>query len=122
MGRCTRSSKEADVSADLSSFVREVDRLNEMCEDLRDERDRAVEQYQAAHEALSEIIRRHPSGCGVIHGNRPKGWTCLDYERDATEHPKRYSEAFGSEIRAGQHRCDVCVARAAVSFRGISHA
>lgn len=66
-------------------------------------------------EALREIVRRHPRGCGVIHSSRPKGWTCLDEQRRAHDEPNQYVKEYGDDVRAGKRRCDVCIARAALA-------
>lgn len=65
-------------------------------------------------DALREIVRRHPRGCGVIHGNRPEGFTCLDRKAEAADPTSRYNEGFRARILAGEHDCDVCVAREAL--------
>lgn len=65
-------------------------------------------------EALREIVRRHPRGCGVIHGNRPRGFTCLDAKREAADPAARYGDEYRARILAGECDCDVCVAREAL--------
>lgn len=64
--------------------------------------------------ALREILDRHPRGCGVIHGSRPPGYTCLDRKRDAADPSSRYGEEFRQAILAGENDCDVCIAREAL--------
>jgi hypothetical protein len=62
--------------------------------------------------ALIEIIGE--KRCSVIHGNKPKGWTCLDYLYHAELWPERYAEPYGASLRMGQRLCHICVARRAL--------
>jgi hypothetical protein len=52
--------------------------------------------------------------CQVIHGDKPKGWTCLDTLGEAANFSSKYMPEFRAEILALEHLCDGCQLRAAL--------
>lgn len=76
--------------------------------------DAATAHHWTVEDGLREIVRRHPRGCGIIYGNRPKGFTCLDMKREAADPTARFGDEYRARLLSGEHDCDVCIAREAL--------
>lgn len=69
-----------------------------------------------AVDKLVAVIRANQlDECDTIHGGYPTGYTCLDVQRTAREHPKGYAPAFREAILSGAHLCDRCQVRVAIT-------
>lgn len=68
-----------------------------------------VERFERAMRWSLDRGSRRDHKCGYIHGNKPKGWTCLDTQLDAELHPDRYGGPYATEVRAGLRLCHFCV-------------
>jgi hypothetical protein len=66
--------------------------------------------------AVLADLNEHP--CEVIHGGRPKGFTCLDYQREAASGAGRYGNEWRVTVASGQRLCFRCKLRAALEAHG----
>jgi hypothetical protein len=48
--------------------------------------------------------------CGIVYGNKPDRWTCLDEWYDLQKHPEKYGEPLKSRIGERRELCWSCAA------------
>jgi hypothetical protein len=60
------------------------------------------------------VVAADQIDCKVIHGDKPRGFTCLDQLSEAADFTKRFGARYRAEILDGQHLCDGCKLRAAL--------
>ncbi|TMC10546.1 MAG: hypothetical protein E6J41_08005 [Chloroflexi bacterium] len=54
-------------------------------------------------------------GCLLVHGGKPKGWTCLDTVREAHDPAARMADEYRAKVLALGYACDHCKLGAALA-------
>jgi hypothetical protein len=78
-----------------------------------------VEYVRALVHAAPDLLKlaqtaRAQSRCLLIHGNKPKGWTCLDTVREAHKPAARMTDEYRAKVLALGYACDHCKLSAAL--------
>src|SRR5262245_50788409 len=78
-----------------------------------------AELIAAMHEALPDLLKvvqaaLAQSNCLLVHGGKPRDWTCLDTVREAHDPDARMPGEFRAKVLALGYACDHCKLRAAL--------
>lgn len=60
-------------------------------------------------DTLEMIVTLSP--CSISYGQRPKGWTCLDHERAASDPEGKIKPEYAKRIARGGEICQYCLIR-----------